>query len=188
MNPITSYSILYAHDSAYVNTVTLRNTIDCPNTSPNQMKSVSYKSEYGSTYIAIPPATGSKNANTKTSVEVTCTLTKCMRNSYLSSGACVKCPPNRISAEGSTSVDQCTRCPGGTNLTHELGITCAVSTTYRQIASSKGWRLWTTDYHSHLDWIWNVQELEYFESIDCTGIKIPNTGTAVDSGNAGGRS
>ena len=49
------------------------------------------------------------------------------------------------------------------------------------------WRIWTTPQHiPDVDWAWDVQELEFYDNIGCTGTKIStNTGTPIDSGNAG---
>jgi hypothetical protein len=51
---------------------------------------------------------------------------------------------------------------------------------------STGWRIWTTAASiSDSDFAWDVSEIEFYGNIDCTGDKIPNNGTPIDSGNSG---
>jgi len=109
-----------------------------------------------------------------------------MRNSYLSNGVCVSCPQNSYSPKGSTSLNSCTKCPDGLYLAHRLGSECSISESYEKITSSKGWRLWAPKEHTSSGWAWDIKEIEYYSTTDCTD-KIPNSlGTAFDSGNAGG--
>jgi len=159
--------------------------MDCPNTSVAPMKSVSYKSDYGNTYVTIPPSSGlSVPAGSKTSVRVTCTLTECLQNTYLSNGECEQCPDNGWSDPGSTSVASCEQCPGGTYLSNSQA-ECSLSTEYSPVSSSKGWRLWTTTFHMYVDWSWDVEEIEFFANTECSGFPIDNSGEPIDSGNAG---
>jgi len=149
----------------------------CPSTSPT-----SYQSDYGDTYIAIPPVAG---ANAKATVEVSCSFSQCLWNSYLSNGVCAQCPSNQISLQGSTSLSDCEPCPGGTYLENPLSAACTISEDYQEITSSKGWRLWAHESHTVSGWAWDVEQLEFYSSDDCSGSKVASDGTPLDSGNAG---
>lgn len=48
----------------------------------------------------------------------------------------------------------------------------------------RGWRLWTTPENLVKKTIWDVKEIEFYPTRDCSGDMVPNTGTAVDSGRA----
>ncbi|GFH52428.1 hypothetical protein CTEN210_08904 [Chaetoceros tenuissimus] len=49
------------------------------------------------------------------------------------------------------------------------------------IPSSTSWRLWTTtDKTNNMGW--DVQSIQFFPTIDCTGTPLPPTGTAISSG------
>jgi len=52
--------------------------------------------------------------------------------------------------------------------------------------ASTGWRIYTTPQDiPNVDWAWDVQELEFYENLDCTTKISTNTGMPIDSGNAG---
>jgi len=63
--------------------------------------------------------------------------------------------------------------------------TCVLIETFKEIKSSKKWRIWTPDFHTESGWAWDVYDLKFYSNIDCTGT-VFNDGTAIDSGNAGG--
>ena len=75
-------------------------------------------------YILLPPSTGVTTTAT-TNIEATCGFTECLGNQYKSNGECVPCPNDGISEKGSTSVQDCEECPGGTFLTYALSKECA---------------------------------------------------------------
>ncbi len=144
--------------------------------------SANYLSDYGNNYILVPPSTGSGvTASSKTSVVVSCQKTECLRNSYLSGDTCTKCPPNHTSPKGSTSASDCVKCISGFELAHEFDTECVMSENFKEIVSSKGWRLWATFLHTTSWWRWMVAELELYSDRDCTNL-IPNdSGTVIDS-------
>ena len=148
------------------------------------MLSITYQADYGEAYIVIPPSQGSLTSETKTSVEVACQFTQCMRNSYLENDSCTKCPSNSHAPQGSTTASSCTSCIDGFTLTHELDSECSVSQDYKKITSSIGWRVWTTDKHTDLWYSWDISEIEFYETIDCSGEIISNSDTYVESGSA----
>jgi hypothetical protein len=167
-------SITYGSKAAHGSYEKITSTA-CPSNSPT-----SYQSDYGETYIVIPPVDG---VNAKATVEVSCSLSQCLWNSYLSNGVCVQCPNNGISVKGSTSLSDCEPCPGGTYLENPLSAACTISEDYQEITSSKGWRLWAHETHTVSGWAW-VKNLELYSSGDCSGSKIVSDGTSFDSGNA----
>ena len=166
--------------------MTLATEVNCPNNDDDPMVSINYLSDFGNNYILIPPSTGSGvTTSTKTSVAVSCQNTQCLHNSYMSGDTCTKCPANSISPKGSTSESDCVKCLWGYELSHEMDTECALSESYEEIVSSKGWRIWATNFHTQLWWNWEVDEIELYSNIDCTNL-IPNdSGTVIDSGNAG---
>jgi len=100
---------------------------------------------------------------------------------------CQPCPPNHLADRGSTSLNDCSECPDGTFLDHEYATVCALSTDYTEFPLSMGWRIWTIpDHIPESSWSWDVSEIEFYGNVDCTGDAIPNSGSPVDSGNAGG--
>jgi len=168
-------SITYGSKAAHGSYEKITSTA-CPSNSPT-----SYQSDYGETYIVIPPVDG---VNAKATVEVSFSLSQCLWNSYLSNGVCVQCPNNGISVKGSTSLSDCEPCPGGTYLENPLSAACTISEDYQEITSSKGWRLWAHETHTVSGWAWDVKNLELYSSGDCSGSKIVSDGTPFDSGNA----
>jgi hypothetical protein len=150
------------------------------------MKSVTYMSDYGNTYLLLPPTTGSNvPLDAKTKVEVTCTVNQCMINQYVTDEECIQCPPNTRAPQGSVSLSSCIRCPGGTYLAHPLSSDCALSTEFSQMFISKGWRVWSNDFHLDYwgEW-WKINELEFYSTLGCEdGTKIDtSTGTPIASG------
>ena len=125
--------------------------------------------------------------NSATSIELSCELTTCLLNQYMgSSGECVQCPDDYTSDEGSTSIDDCTPCPAGSELLHPQDSSCVLSLDTEDIVLAQGWRIWAPDFHTQKGWTWDVDELEFYEDADCNGDNVdPNLGTPVDSGNAG---
>merc|ERR1712232_104334 len=149
--------------------------MDC--TSP--LPTVSYQSDYDNTYVLIPAS------STKSFVNVSCKQKSCMRNSYLSAtGECESCPSNHLSSPGSTSISDCTKCPTGMYLSHPYALWCTEKRSFQKITSSAGWRIWASPSNLEEDWAWDVDELEFYSNLDCTGNKIPTNGTPVDSSNA----
>jgi len=158
----------------------LQGIIDCPNTTP-PIVTLEYQSDFGETYLLFP------STNNATSIEISCELTKCLNNQYMNSdGECVQCPLNHRSDEGSTSVDDCTRCPAGSELLHPQDSSCVLSLDYENIMTAQGWRIWAPEFHVESGWSWDVLELEFYEDADCNGDHIDTSlGNPVDSGNAG---
>lgn len=175
--------LTYGSNAAYGSYKRYDSSTNCPN-SPG---GGDYKSDYDETYIAIPPATGVPPGNTsKATVRISCTVQKCLWNSYLFGDVCKKCPADSISDEGSMSIASCKSCPGGTYLAHPLSRGCAISETYKERDPSISWRLWAPLGHSQSGWSWDLKEIKFYSSIDCSeGTLIPNDGTSFDSGNAG---
>ena len=160
---------------------------DATNTVTLSSRSVTqYQSDYGQTYIVIPPADTANPADVTATVEVSCALTKCLHNSYMSDGTCQPCPNNEISPAGSTTESDCVPCPGGTFLEHPLSPSCTISEDYMSITSSQGWRVWADASHTTAGWAWDIKEIKLYSSATCSGTPIVNDGTAFDSGNAGG--
>lgn len=162
----------------------------CPNTGSSQPPSFSYSSDYGNTWILVPPSeTSSTASGLETTVSLTCSLSECGVNQYLDSaeGTCVQCPANQFAEAGSTSIADCTTCPAGTILAHPQATGCSLNSDYDEITSATGWRIWAPDYMTDAGWKWDVEELEFFDNVDCLGSPIdPSAGTAIDSANAGG--
>ena len=149
--------------------------------------SLTYTSDYGNAYVLIPPGKGTDiPADAKTSVEVTCTLTGCMRNQYLSNGACIQCPGDTWSNVGSISAQSCNKCPPGTFLAHPRASDCALSVEYKTIWSSKGWRVWSNGFH--LDYWgkwWKLEQVEFYGDVACTETIDTSNGAAIDSAHYG---
>merc|ERR1711971_1471416 len=78
----------------------------------------------------------------------------------------------------------CTSCIEGFTLTHELDSECSVSQDYKKITSSKGWRVWTTNTQTDSWHSWDVLEIEFYDTIDCSGEIIPNSDEYSVSGSA----
>merc|ERR1712232_529252 len=57
--------------------------------------------------------------------------------------------------------------------------------TMSRIISSTGWRIWASPSNLEENWAWDVDELEFYNNLDCTGNKISTNGAPIDSGNAG---
>jgi len=54
-----------------------------------------------------------------------------------------------------------------------------------QTSGSTGWRVWADEDMTLRGWLWDVSDLRFYESQDCTG-EYYNKGDPIDSGNAGG--
>jgi hypothetical protein len=144
--------------------------------------SLNYKSDYSQTYILIPPISGKSTIE----VDVNCEFTQCPTNQYKDNGECIQCPNNGRSDPGSTSLSDCVECPGGSFLPHPLSKQCAVLTTYEEITSATGWRIWAPEFDTNSGWVVDIAEIEFYNNLDCSGASIDTSqGTAVDSGNAG---
>lgn len=173
-------AITYGSEAAYGSYQSLKTSKRC-----SSVDSLTYESDYGETFILLPPVDGGSTTN----VVVSCSLTRCLSNQYLSNDECVQCPNNGRSAPGSTSIGDCQECPGGTVLPHPRSMQCALTDNYEQIVSATKWRLWAPDFHTVRGWVWDLLEIEFFGNVDCTGSAIDTSlGTAIDSGNAGGNS
>jgi hypothetical protein len=143
--------------------------------------SLKYKSDYGQTYILIPPSSGASVIY----VNVNCAFTSCLANQYKSNGECVQCPNNERSNPGSTSLSDCVECPDGSILPHPLSTQCAVLTTYEEIISATGWRVWAPEFDTYSGWALDIAEIEFYNNLHCSGASIDTSqGTAIDSGNA----
>merc|ERR1712156_73758 len=60
------------------------------------------------------------------------------------------------------------------------------SQSYEEITSATGWRVWAPDYDTYLGWVWDVNEIQFYDNLDCTGSMIDiSGGTPIDSNNAG---
>ena len=168
--------------------VILNRSVNCPNNSADSLPTAAYHSDWDTTYILIPPSTGGTTSESQSLVTLSCKQNSCMRNSYLSSatGNCQPCPPNHLSDHGSTALGDCSRCPAGTFIDHKYATACTLSTNYTEFPSLFGWRIWTTPEHiPDSTWLWDVSEIEFYDNVGCTGDAIPNSGSPIDSGNAG---
>ena len=146
------------------------------------MDSFTYKSDYGQTFILVPPNTEGSTIQ----MEVTCSFSECLSNQYLSNNNCIQCPNDGRSDPGSTSLADCQECPGGTFLPHPLSPQCAALETYEEITSASQWRVWAPDYDTYSGWVLEVLELEFYDNLSCNGSPIDTSqGTALDSSNAG---
>jgi hypothetical protein len=143
-----------------------------------------YQSDFGETYIVIPPADTANPSAATAFAEVACVLTECLHNSYMSDGTCIQCPDDGISPAGSTAESDCVPCPDGTFLEHPLSPSCSISEEYKSISSSQGWRIWAHSSHTTAGWAWDIKEIKFYSSLLCSGSPIVNDGTAFDSGNA----
>ncbi len=130
--------------------------------------SLKYTSDYGQTYILIPPSSGASTID----VEVNCAFTSCLANQYKTNGECVQCPNNSRSDPGSTSLSDCVECPGGSFLPHPLSTQCAVLTTYEEITSATGWRIWAPEFDTYSGWVLDIAEIEFYNNLDCSGASI----------------
>ena len=173
-------AITYASEAAYGSFKSLITSNTC-----TTKDSLSYKSDsYGKVYILVPP---SSDAFTVT-VEVTCQLSICLNNQYVSNNMCVQCPMNFWSSEGSTSISDCEKCPDGTFLEHPLSKQCTVDEKFEEITEATGWRVWASKFDTPSGWVWDVPELLFYDNFDCTGTPINSSeGSPIDSGNAGSR-
>ena len=144
---------------------------------------MSYRSDYGETYILLPPSLDASNI----SVEVTCgQFSVCLVNQYLSNDVCVQCPDGFHSSEGSTSILDCEECPYGTSLLHSSSKECTISNSFEEIVDATGWRVWASNFDTSSSYAWGIYELEFYGSFDCTGTPINSSeGTPLDSKNAG---
>ena len=125
----------------------------CANTEDPTYKTTTYKSDYGTTYIAIPPLSDEG----KVKAQISCTMTGCMSAFYLSNGAC--------------------KCAGGLVFDVLLNI-CKLEEVQRGITSARGWRILSTN----IDY-WGVNELEFYSTTDCTGpFSEHSLGTIIESG------
>ena len=160
--------------------------IDCPNTNANPSSTKTYRSDFDTAHVTIPPSSGSTTPSSETIMSLTCTVADCMQNSYKTNGQCVLCPPNSVAPAGSIDLSACQLCPGGMYLSHKFDSACTLSNEYSEIISSLGWRIWATDYQTIQSWVWDVKELEFYDNESCSGAKIDtSTGNPINSGNAG---
>jgi len=144
--------------------------------------SMIYQSEYDSTYILVP----SSGTSGQTTVEISCSTSKCANNQYKLNGKCIRCPDeNPRSNAGSNSITKCFSCPSGTSLPHPLASVCTLSDDFLPVSKSTGWRIWAPVYHTVSDDRWGVQKLEFYSSQDCSGTPYSAIGQPVDSNNNG---
>ena len=171
-------AVSYGSEAAYGSYKSLTTSRVCPG-----KDFFTYKSDYGHTYILIPPSSSVSTIE----LETTCTFSDCLVNQYLSVGTCQQCPEGSRSASGSTSITDCEACPGGTYLPHPLSHQCSVLNSYDEITSANGWRIWTPDFDTFSGWVLDVPELEFYDNLSCDGSPLDTSGvTYVESGNAGG--
>jgi len=130
----------------------------------------------------VPPSNDSVGSPV---LSYSCRQTQCLANHYLSpSGSCTQCPSNSLSDIGSTSIDDCKRCPAGTYLPHPLASNCHVSENFNEVEQAKGWRLWTPGSHSTTGWSWEVMNVSFYSDMSCQTLISPS-GLPIDSANAG---
>jgi len=111
--------------------------------------------------------------NSIVTFEASCVVDQCQVGQKKIGGKCVPCAGND---------DNCEKCPGGLEF---LISTCVTSESFKEITSSKKWRVWAPSHHTMRGWVWDVFDLEFYSDLECTGTKY-NDGSPIDSGNAGG--
>mmetsp|Transcript_4715 Transcript_4715/g.5407 ORF Transcript_4715/g.5407 Transcript_4715/m.5407 type:complete len:557 (-) Transcript_4715:154-1824(-) len=167
-------AVSYGSEAAYGSFKSLITSKRC-----SSKDAFTYKSDYGDTYILFPKSSSSSE------IRVECVFSECLVNQYLNNnGQCIQCPNGGTSVAGSTSLNDCTECPGGTVLSHPRLSGCVALESYDQITSGTGWRIWAPDYDTYSGWVWDVKELEFYDNLSCSGSPITG-GNAIDSGNAG---
>jgi len=61
-----------------------------------------------------------------------------------------------------------------------------VSNDFQPVSEARGWRVWATIFQTEQDWLLDITELEFYDTLDCSGSPInPALGVSVESGNAG---
>ena len=149
------------------------------------MPKLQYRSDYDATFILLPP-TSMKSVST---VEISCAVSHCTVNQYKSNGQCVQCPTSKPrSSPGSLSIEDCVKCPSGTDLPHPFASVCTLSQNFLRISRSNGWRIWAPEYHVVSHSRWGVRKLEFYSSNDCTGSKVNPNGEAIHSNSYKGTS
>lgn len=144
-----------------------------------KLESTSVTTKINEAWIVIPELPVTVN-------EISCVVSTCGVNQYMSNNVCVQCPDNMRSDVGSTSQSDCEPCPPGSELAHPQASVCPVTDFFdNSIDSALGWRIWAADYHTTRDWVLDVDLIKFYSSSDCAGSDIDPTGTPVDSGNAG---
>jgi len=131
---------------------------------------IEYTTIHNEAYVLIE---GTSAVNKKTRLVASCDVNECQYGQKKEGGKCVPCEVNE---------NNCVRCPGGL---YFLISACLLVESYKEIESSKKWRIWAPEYHTEKGWNWDVNDLKFYGSTDCNDI-IFNNGTPIDSGHAGG--
>mmetsp|Transcript_28820 Transcript_28820/g.33484 ORF Transcript_28820/g.33484 Transcript_28820/m.33484 type:complete len:583 (-) Transcript_28820:111-1859(-) len=153
----------------------------------NSMPSLTYKSDYDETYVLVPSTKKDATpAGSITKVKVSCSVSSCATNQYKLNNKCVQCPIDMPrSNAGSSSINNCFSCPGGTSLPHPLATVCTLSDDFLPISRSKGWRVWVPEYQTVSKIRWGVKLLEFYATSDCSGSAYIPNGIAINSRNFG---
>jgi len=108
----------------------------------------------------------------QTNFKAQCKVDKCQSGQKMAGQKCVPCQVGE---------NNCKTCPGGL---YFLISACILSESFKEIETSKKWRIWTPGFQTKRGWVWDVYDLKFYSNTDCTG-EIFNGGNPIDSGNAG---
>jgi len=182
------YGLLYEEDVGFSTsapldlTPTLASSYDCLARS-EEPGEFSFNSKLSNSWVLFTP-------NTK-ELSLSCQMSSCGQNQYLSGGTCEQCPENSLSDEGTTTVDDCEPCYPGFELAHPLGTSCSLSSEFdTSIDTSNGWRIMalSTEDETVEDSKLPIEYMEFRSSPDCDpGSKVDTaSGTPFGSNDNGG--
>jgi len=168
--------------------VVLDSSYPCPRKSSDPPPSLysSLSSLFGETWLIVNVQEVDGFAAIETEVDIECVASStCGINHYLTNGECLKCPPNSFASEKSES---CKPCPDFYELLHPRGQACSVGNkSDPSIISALGWRIWLPKDKSTDSRYLYIDEVDFYESSDCSGNEINPLGVPLHSGARGNR-
>jgi hypothetical protein len=145
-------------------------------TSQGQDVSLDYATEYGEAYslhVTETPVTG---ISTVTFYSV-CVVTQCHGSQYMGKdGRCKNYPVGPVSPVGSTKIADCVVCGVGLVPIHKTSTECFTSNAIdSSIATATAWRIRTPALLTKEGWKWDVNEIRFYSSADCSAAALVDT-------------